>query len=120
VSSPGAELAVTNGQSVNAGDILFSLPEKADERVPTPTSQGDSEAEQSQPITARVVGQIIAEDNHIYVRYEESEEREYSIPLGVDLLVQSGDKLKAGDKLTRGPVDPHDILRIMGKDAVQQ
>ena len=117
---PGAELAVTNGQSVNAGDILFSLPEKADERVPTPTSQGDTEAEQSQPITARVVGQIIAEDNHIYVRYEEREEREYSIPLGAYLLVQSGDKLKAGDKLTRGPVDPHDILRIMGKDAVQQ
>jgi len=117
---PGAELAVTNGQSVNAGDILFSLPEKADERVPTPTSQGDSEAEQSQPITARVVGQIIAEDNHIYVRYEEREEREYSIPLGAYLLVQSGDKLKAGDKLTRGLVDPHDILRIMGKDAVQQ
>jgi len=105
---------------VNAGDILFSLPEKADERLPTPTSQGDSEAEQSQPIAARVAGQIIAEDNHINVRYEEREEREYSIPLGAYLLVQSGDKLKAGDKLTRGPVDPHDILRVMGKDAVQQ
>jgi len=117
---PGVGLAVANGQSVDAGDILFYLPEKADAKLPIPTSQGESEVEQSQPIVARVAGQIITEDNRIYIRYEEKEEREYSIHPGAELLVQSGDNVKAGDRLTRGPVDPHDILRIMGKDAVQQ
>ena len=48
------------------------------------------------------------------------EEREYNVPHGAYLLVRSGDKVKAGVRLTRGPIDPHDILRIMGKDAVQQ
>jgi DNA-directed RNA polymerase subunit beta' len=114
---PGAELAVTDGQSVDTGSVLFSLPEKTGEKLPT-VSHG--EAEQPQSMIARVAGQVIIKDDRVYVRYEEREEREYSVPHGTYLLVQSGDKVKAGDRLTRGPVDPHDILRIMGKDAVQQ
>jgi DNA-directed RNA polymerase subunit beta' len=114
---PGAELAVTDGQSVGAGTILFSLPEKTEERLPA-VSHG--KAEQSQPIIARVAGQVIAEGDHVYVKYEEREEREYTVPHGAYLLVQSGDTVKAGERLTRGPIDPHDILHIMGKDAVQQ
>jgi DNA-directed RNA polymerase subunit beta' len=114
---PGAELAVTDGQSVDAGSILFSLPEKAEERLPAVSS---GEAGQSQSIVARVAGQVTIEDDRVYVRYEEMEEREYSVPHGAYLLVRSEDTVKAGDRLTRGPIDPHDILRITGKDAVQQ
>ncbi|MFO7997245.1 MAG: DNA-directed RNA polymerase subunit beta', partial [Dehalococcoidia bacterium] len=114
---PGAQLAVTDGQSVSAGSIVFFLPEKTGESLP---AAGYSEAEQSQPTVARVSGQVIAENGQVYVRYEEREEREYSVSHGAYLLVRSGDKVRAGDRLTRGPVDPHDILRIMGKDAVQQ
>jgi len=121
---PGAELAVTDGQSVDAGNILFYLPEKTPKktkkRLPAPTSRGHGEAGQSQSIVARVAGQVGIEGDHVYVRYEEAEEREYSVSHGAYLLVQSGDKVKAGDRLTRGPIGPHDILRIMGKDAVQQ
>jgi DNA-directed RNA polymerase subunit beta' len=67
-----------------------------------------------------VAGQVVIDGGRVSVKYEEREEREYSTARGTYLLVQSGDKVKAGDRLTRGPVDPHDILRIMGKDAVQQ
>ena len=114
---PGAELAVTDGQVVSAGTVIFSLPEKTDETLPSTTH---GEAEQSQAAIARVGGQVITEDNHVYVRYEEREEREYSVPHGAYLAVRTGDKVRAGDRITRGPIDPHDILRIMGKDAVQQ
>ena len=117
-----AELAVTDGQPVDAGSILFSLPKKTKKRLPTKRlpAVSDGGAGQSQSIVARVAGQVVVEGAHVYVRYEEKEEREYSIPRGAYLLVRSGDKVKAGDRLTRGPIDPHDILRIMGKDAVQQ
>jgi len=114
----GAELAVSDGQSVEAGSILFSLPEKAKKQLPAARSRRSGGA--GQAIVARVAGRVAIEGDHIYVRYEERDEREYSIPHGAYLLVRSGDKVKAGDRLTRGPIDPHDILRIMGKDAVQQ
>ncbi len=112
-----AKLAVVDGQVVDAGDTLFSLPEKTEEKLPVSTSGA---AEQSQAVVARVGGQVIIEGKRVYVKYEEREEREYSVPYGAYLLVRSGDKVKAGDRLTRGPIDPHDILRIMGKDVVQQ
>jgi DNA-directed RNA polymerase subunit beta' len=119
---PRAELAVTEGQSVDADSILFSLPEKTSKRKSSKKLPAVSrgEAEQRQAMLARVAGQVVIEDGRLYVRYEEREEREYSVPHGTHLLVQSGDKAKAGDRLTRGPVNPHDILRIMGKNAVQQ
>jgi DNA-directed RNA polymerase subunit beta' len=117
--SPGAELAVTDGQSVDAGSILLSLPKKKKTSKKLPAvSRG--EAGQSPSIAARVAGQVVIERDRVCVRYEEREEREYSVSRGTYLLAESGDKVKAGDRLTGGPVDPHDILRIMGKDAVQQ
>jgi len=120
---PGAKLAVSDGQSVDAGSILFSLPKKKTGKGKTAKklpAVSHGEAGQSPSLAARVAGQVVIEKDRICVRYEEMEEREYSVPRGTSLLVQSGDKVKAGDRLTRGPIDPHDILRIMGKDAVQQ
>ena len=35
------------------------------------------------------------------------------------LRVHEGDRVRAGDRLTEGPVNPHDILRIKGPRAVQ-
>jgi DNA-directed RNA polymerase subunit beta' len=118
----GAELAVTDGQSVDAGSILFSLPEKTGKKKSSKSSPAvrRREAGQSPSLAARVAGQVVIDGDRVSVKYEEREEREYSTARGTYLLVQSGDKVKAGDRLTRGPVDPHDILRIMGKDAVQQ
>jgi DNA-directed RNA polymerase subunit beta' len=118
----GAELIVADGQPVDAGSILFSLPEKTGKRKSSKKlpAVGRREAARSPSIAARVAGEVVVEGDHVYVRYEEREEREYSVPRGTHLLVQPGDKVKAGDRLTRGTVDPHDILRIMGKDAVQQ
>jgi DNA-directed RNA polymerase subunit beta' len=115
---PGAELAVTDGQLIDAGSVLFALPEKKTSKKLPAVTRG--QAGQAPSMVARVSGQVVVERDRVSVRYEEREEREYSVPRGTHLLVQSGDKVKAGDRLTRGPVDPHDILRIMGKDAVQQ
>ena len=118
----GGEVAVTDGQLVDAGTILFSVPaktrkRKSSKKLPAVTA---GEAEQSLSIAARVAGQVVIEDDRVYVKYEEREEREYNISRSTHPVVESGDKVRAGDRLTRGPVDPHDILRIMGKDAVQQ
>jgi len=48
------------------------------------------------------------------------ETREYTVPFGQRLLVSNGDIVEAGQRLTEGPLNPHDILRIQGVEAVQR
>jgi DNA-directed RNA polymerase subunit beta' len=47
-------------------------------------------------------------------------EKLYDIPYGKYLLVQTGDRVHAGDKLCEGSVDPHDVLRVRGWLVVQE
>jgi DNA-directed RNA polymerase subunit beta' len=49
-----------------------------------------------------------------------SDEKRYSVPLQKHILVQEGDEIPAGEKITDGPVNPHDILAIKGTNAVQE
>src|SRR5207249_2811817 len=51
---------------------------------------------------------------------EEGEPQLYEVPAGKHLRVHEGDRVRAGDRLTEGPVNPHDILRIKGPRAVQE
>src|SRR6185295_3688893 len=44
----------------------------------------------------------------------------YEVASGKHLRVHEGDRVRAGDRLTEGPVNPHDILRIKGPRAVQE
>lgn len=50
---------------------------------------------------------------------ETGESKAYLIPYGSRIKVQDGTKLEAGDELTEGSVNPHDILKIKGLRAVQ-
>jgi DNA-directed RNA polymerase subunit beta' len=47
-------------------------------------------------------------------------QNEYYIPKSKYIIVQEGDYIKAGDRISEGSVDPHDILRIKGPNAVQE
>ena len=51
---------------------------------------------------------------------EEAAEQTYEVPAGKHLRVHEGDRVRAGDRLSEGPVNPHDILRIKGPRAVQE
>ena len=48
------------------------------------------------------------------------EERVYQIPYGARLLVSEGQAVQAGDRLTEGSVNPHDILRVQGLKETQR
>ena len=51
---------------------------------------------------------------------EEGEERAYPVPVGKHMRVHEGDRVRAGDRLSEGPINPHDILKIRGPRAVQE
>ncbi len=46
--------------------------------------------------------------------------RKYDVPVGKHMRVHQGDVVCAGDRLSEGPINPHDILRILGSRAVQE
>ena len=50
---------------------------------------------------------------------EGAEAREYSLPRGVHVNVQEGDRVRAGEPLMDGPRNPHDILAVLGEKELQ-
>ncbi|MCF8259561.1 MAG: DNA-directed RNA polymerase subunit beta' [Melioribacteraceae bacterium] len=48
------------------------------------------------------------------------DQKVYNVPYGKHILVQEGDEIPAGEKITDGPTDPHAILKIKGTNAVQE
>ena len=48
------------------------------------------------------------------------EKKVYDIPVGKHMRVHHGDQVRAGDRLSEGPINPHDILDIKGANAVQE
>jgi DNA-directed RNA polymerase subunit beta' len=54
----------------------------------------------------------------IIVRNETGMERDHHVPQDKEALVHTGDVVDAGDPLIRGPVIPHDILRIKGEESL--
>ena len=112
---PDSQLLVVSGESVDIGTPLVQINSPS----PSEDTEGDSIA-MAIPLTARVAGTVSIEGDRLFISYEETEVREYPTPSTAALLVEPGSRVKAGDQLTQGHVNPHDILRIRGKEAVQR
>jgi DNA-directed RNA polymerase subunit beta' len=112
---PDWQLQVNDGQWVDVGDLLACATSEAE----TAPQAADLSTE-TQPVVARVSGEVIIEDGRLSIKYEEEEEREYIVPSTTHIRVQTGDLINAGQQLTDGSINPHDILNILGKEAVQQ
>ncbi|MGH7574006.1 MAG: DNA-directed RNA polymerase subunit beta' [Longimicrobiales bacterium] len=65
-------------------------------------------------------GDIKRGKREIVVVPPQGADRVYEVPVGKHLRVHEGDAVRAGDRLSEGPVNPHDILRIKGPRAVQE
>jgi DNA-directed RNA polymerase subunit beta' len=65
-------------------------------------------------------GAISKGKRKLIITGEDNEEREYDIPRGTHINVQEGDHVKAGEPLMDGPLNPHDILRVLGMEALQE
>ena len=113
----GAEVMVDDGDIVEPGMILAATlqPAEAEE------TEDDAETTElaNVPILAAVGGRVEVAEDCISVIWEDVETREHVIPGAADILVSDSGSVIAGDPLTRGPKNPHDILRILGKDDLQ-
>jgi len=109
----GIKALVENGQEVVPGTVLAGPAKRARK------SSDEEQALAPTEIIARTSGQISIEKGRIVILYEEREQRDYVIPAASRLRVQNGDYIHAGRALTEGPLNPQDILRIQGPEAVQ-
>ncbi len=109
------KVMVKSGQFVDIGTILASPGESETEKT-----EGEASKPELQPLVARFAGEVNVKKKQLVITYAEKEEREYIVPSTASIWVQSGDKVKAGQQLTDGSINPHDILRILGKEAAQQ
>jgi DNA-directed RNA polymerase subunit beta' len=127
----GARLEVRDGQAVVAGDpVVKTRREASKTRDITGGLPRVSELfEARRPKDAAVVSEIDGRVEFggvsrgmrkLIVRGETGDTREYQIPQGRHLHVQEGSAVRAGDRLTEGPINPHDILRIKGIEEVQE
>jgi DNA-directed RNA polymerase subunit beta' len=127
----GAQLTAEDGHKVEAGTTLAKISREAyktrDITGGLPRVAELFEARRPKdPATISEIDGVIAFGDikrgkrEIYVHPEGGEPQLYEVPAGKHLRVHEGDKVRAGDRLTEGPVNPHDILRIKGPRAVQE
>jgi len=105
----GCKPKVKTGQWVDVGDMLAGPGGRKREMDADATI-----------VVARVAGTVSLEKEQIAVSYEEKEEREYFVPSTARIAVETGEWVRAGQQLTEGLINPQDLLRILGKEAVQQ
>ena len=105
---PGLKPKVSDDQWVDVGEVLAE-----------PGGRKRSVKEPPPPIVARVAGKVSVDKEQIAISYEEREEREYLVPAAAHISIESGASVQAGQQLTEGLINPQDLLRIMGKEAVQ-
>src|SRR5215203_4335275 len=140
----GAQLTVEDGQQISAGTILAKVNREAyktrDITGGLPRVAELFEARRPKdPATISEIdgivrfGDIKRGKREIFVHPvkggggadafsidEQSEPQLYEVAAGKHLRVHEGDRVRAGDRLSEGPVNPHDILRIKGARAVQE
>ncbi|MEW6040607.1 MAG: DNA-directed RNA polymerase subunit beta', partial [Elusimicrobiota bacterium] len=125
-------LAIENNANVNIGDILAKIPQEV---IKTKDITGGlpriSELFEARHLKKAAViseidgnvslGMTVKGTPKVTVKNEQSGmEIEYPIPTGRHLMVYEGDKVGAGEPLTDGAIDPHDILKVKSAKEVQE
>ena len=119
IGEPGTQLTMRTfhtGGVASAEDITQGLPrveELFEGRKPKHLA-----------IISEIGGQVrfeeIKKNRHAVIYNKETgEEKSYLIPFGSRVRVEEGQIIEAGDMITEGSVNPHDVLAIKGTDAVQ-
>jgi DNA-directed RNA polymerase subunit beta' len=118
VIAPGVILAKIPRETTKTKDITGGLPrvvelfEARRPKEPAVITEIDGTVRYGEVVKGK--RQILVVDD------ETAESREYEVPKGVHINLQENEAVRAGEPLIDGPRDPHDILRVKGKEDLQQ
>jgi DNA-directed RNA polymerase subunit beta' len=106
----GSSVQVNDGDHVQKDQIIAMMPADAENGI----------TGEPVPVMARTDGTVILNaEQMLSIRFEEREERSYAIPATRNIVVENGEQIHAGNPITGGQLDPQDVLRIQGREAVQ-
>ena len=127
-----AHLMVQDGEMVSAGDILAKIPRETTKTkditggLPRVVELFEARKPRETAVITEIDGivrhgGIVKGQRKIIVIPDEpgAAPREYSLPRGVHVNVQEGERVRAGEPLMDGPSNPHDILNVLGEKALQ-
>jgi DNA-directed RNA polymerase subunit beta' len=127
-----AHLNVDDGENIQAGAILVKIPRDIGKTrditggLPRVTELFEARHPSDPAVVGEIdgtvtIGQPKRGSREIFIQSADGKDkRTYLIPLGKHILVQDGDVVRAGERLSAGSIDPHDILKIKGTTAVQE
>ncbi len=126
-----ANLLMEDGQKVEAGDIIAKIPRETTKTkdivggLPRVVELFEARKPGEPAIMAEIDGEVrfgtISKGKRkMILTGSDGEEREYDIPRGTHVNVQEGDMVRSGEPLMDGPLNPHDILRVLGIERLQE
>ena len=128
--NPDSILSVENGATVAAGDVLARIPREGSKTrditggLPRVAELFEARRPKDHAVIAEMDGRVEfgkdykAKRKIIVKNDETAETTEYLIPKGKHVSVQEGDFVRRGDPLVDGPRVPHDILAVLGVEAL--
>src|SRR5712672_1588393 len=125
-----AHLMVQDGDEVHPGDVLAKIPRETTKTkditggLPRVVELFEARKPRETAIISEIdgvvkIGEVSKGQRKIYVVADNGTEKEYSVPKGVHINVQEGERMKAGEPLMDGPLNPHDILAVLGEKELQ-
>src|SRR6204780_4809277 len=125
-----AHLMIQDGDEVFPGDVLAKIPRETTRTkditggLPRVVELFEARKPRETAIISEIdgvvkFGEVAKGQRKIYVTADNGEEKEYSVPRGVHVNIQEGERLSAGDPLMDGPLNPHDILNVLGEKLLQ-
>jgi DNA-directed RNA polymerase subunit beta' len=129
--APGTSISVDDGQAVEAGEVLARGSREAAKTrditggLPRVAELFEARRPKDNSIIAKIAGRVefvrdYKAKRKIAIVPEEGDPVEYLIPKSRVIDVQEGDFVKKGDNLISGSPDPHDILEVMGVEALAE
>jgi DNA-directed RNA polymerase subunit beta' len=126
-----ANLMVTDGDVVEPGDIIAKIPRETTKTkditggLPRVVELFEARKPGETAVMSEIdgivkLGAISKGKRKLIITGDDGEEREYDIPRGTHINVQEGDRVRAGEALMDGPLNPHDILRVLGMNRLQE
>jgi DNA-directed RNA polymerase subunit beta' len=121
----GAVIAVRDGQQVQVGEVLARIPQEVSKTrditggLPRVAELFEARSPKDAGILAEVTGTVsFGKDTkgkqRLVITDLDKQEHEYLIAKDKHLLVHDGQVVNKGEMIVDGPVDPHDLLRLLG------